>query len=135
MNNSMRASGSLPPPIRRFLGDFVAKSRRVRVARAGLIALALLLAWTLVVEGIDRFVPLPEWVRGALLASELLAAAAVVFQPLHDPLRRRGDWIDASPPIERRNPTLNQRLLAATSPLPPPAGHRRAPPILLPRGT
>src|SRR5258706_9351264 len=123
MNNSMRASGSLPPPIRRFLGDFVAKSRRVRVARAGLIALALLLAWTLVVAGIDRFVPLPEWVRGALLASELLAAAAVVFKPPPEAPQPPPAWVGAPPQIQRPNPTPSPPLADLTSPPLAPAGY------------
>src|SRR5258706_13580650 len=106
----MSAIGLFPPPIRRYLGDFVAKSRRVRVVRAGLIALALLLAWTLVVAGIDRFVPLPQWVRGALLAIELLAAAAGVFKPLPATPPRTVDWIDPPPHNERRQPNLSPRL-------------------------
>jgi hypothetical protein len=126
----MSAVGLFPPPIRRYLGDFVATSRRVRVARAGLIALALLLACMLTVAAVDRFLPLPAWARGLLLVGELLAAAAVMAGPLREALRRRVDWIAASQQIERRNPTLGQRLVTVTSQLLAPARYRGSPQIL-----
>jgi hypothetical protein len=126
----MSAIGLFPPSIRRYLGDFVARSRRVRVARSGLIALALLLAWTLTVAAIDRFVPLSAWVRGMLLAAELFAAATIIFGPLREALLRRIDWVDASQQIERRNPSLGERLVTVTSQLLAPASYRGSPQIL-----
>src|SRR3954451_10900860 len=126
----MSAIALFPTPIRRYLGDFVARSRRIRVARAGLIALALVLAWTLIVAGIDRFLPLPGWARGTLLAGELLAAAAILAGPLRDALRRRINWIDASQEIERRNHSLGQRLVTVTSQLLAPASYRGSAQIL-----
>lgn len=126
----MSAIALFPTPIRRYLGDFVARNRRIRVARAALIALALVLAWTLIVGWIDRFFPISGWARGALLAGELLAAAGILAGPLRDALRRPIDWIDASQEIERRNHSLGQRLVTVTSQLLAPASYRGSAQIL-----
>jgi len=96
------AAPTLPPPIRRYLSDFVAHSRRVRVARAVLLAAAFVLAWTLAVAALDRVLPLPSWLRAALLAIEISAAAAILWRPLRSALRRNVDWVEASAQLERR---------------------------------
>jgi hypothetical protein len=120
----MSAIGLFPSPIRRYLSDFVAKSRRIRVVRAGLIALGFVLAWTLLIGLIDRFTALSTWIRAIFLLVEGTGVVAIMTAPIRAALRRRVDWVEASQQIERHNSTLGQRLVTITSQLLAPAGYR-----------
>src|SRR5207237_7571897 len=73
---------------------------------------------------VDRFVALPALARGILLLLELTGAALLVAKPLHEALRRRVDWVEASEQVERRNGALGQRLVTVTSQLLAPANVR-----------
>jgi hypothetical protein len=120
----MSAIAPFPQPIHRYLREFVARSRRVRLARAALVAVAYVLAWTLIVAVIDRLTAMPGWVRGALLAAEGAAVVGILARPIRDALRRRVDWVEASAQVERRNPAMGQRLVTVTSQLLAPAEYR-----------
>ena len=114
----------LPPAIGRYLGGYVARRRRVRLAVAAVVACAIVLAWTLAVGGIDRAFALPAWARGALLAGEVAAVLAVAARPLRDALGRSVDWVEASRQVERRNAALGERLVTVTSQLLTPPAYR-----------
>src|SRR5437773_1916995 len=107
----MSAIPAFPAPIRRYLDRFVARRRRLRLARAGLLALALVLGCTLVMAWVDRFAALPAWARAVVLIMELTGAALLLARPLHEALRRRVDWVEASEQVEARNGALGQRLV------------------------
>src|SRR6187401_2285280 len=101
----MTALPIFPPPIRRYVADFVARASIVRLVRAILIGLALILASTLLVSLDDRLFAFSPTVRASLLLLQRLAALAIIARPALDLLRRNIDWIDASQQIERRDPT------------------------------
>src|SRR5688572_4465855 len=126
----MSAISVFPAPIRRYLGDYVARSRRLRVVRAGLVTLAFAVAWTLVVALVDRSFALPAWVRVGLLVVQAAGAVAILSGPIRCALRRRVDWVEASVEIERRNAALGQRLVTVTSQLLAPAGYRGSPQMI-----
>jgi hypothetical protein len=120
----MSAIRLFPTPIGRYLSEFVAHGRRVQVARALLVALAVAAAWVLGVAGLDRFVPLPAWARVALLAGLVVAVAGLLARPVVRLFRREVNWVDAAQQVERQNARLGQRLITVTSQLLAPAEYR-----------
>ena len=120
----MSAIAPFPQPIHRYLRDFAARSRRVRLAHAALVAVAYVLAWTLTVGVIDRLTAMPGWVRGALLAAEGAAVVAILARPIRDALQRLVDWVEASAQVERPEPPRGKELAhaadVAAAPIGPP---------------
>jgi hypothetical protein len=108
---------TLPPPIRRFLGEYAAGVRRARLARAALWALAAILTGALIACIIDRLFTLPSISRLTLLCVELGIALVLVARPLRNALRRKLDWIEASEQVERHDRSLGERLVTVTSQL------------------
>src|SRR5690242_6402388 len=126
----MSAIGMFPPQIRRYLGDYVARSRRVGVLRAGLVTVAFAVAWTLLVALVDRAFALPAWARVGLLGFEAFGVIVILARPIRSALRRRVDWVKASAESERRNSSLGQRLVTVTSQLLTPADYRGSPQMI-----
>ena len=115
----------LPPRIRDYIGDFVARARRRALVRAGGLAYLFLLAWALLWCVVDRFLQLGGNYRLLLLVSGLAAAVAIVFRPLAAVLWRRDlDWAAAAAEIERTNPRFGERIVTVTSRLLGPPEHR-----------
>jgi hypothetical protein len=120
----MSAIRLFPTPVGRYLSEFVAHGRRVRVARSLLVSVAVAVAWVLVVAGVDRFVGLPAWARLGLLVGLVVAVVGLVAGPVVRLFRREVDWVEAARQVERRNARLGQRLITVTSQLLAPEAYR-----------
>src|SRR5207302_299794 len=98
-----------------YVYGFVTRDRRLSLLRGLGMAVALLLAWTLVCCAVDRFAQLSPVLRLVLLISGLASAAAVLIGPVRAALRREVDWVGVAGRIERYNPQFAQRLVTVTS--------------------
>lgn len=126
----MTALSTLPPGIRSYLDDFVARTRRAAVSRAVAVAVAVFVTWTLLWCLIDRFTHLPPDLRVAALAVGIVLALVQTVPKLLA-LRRRPDLVSAAAEVERANPRFQQRLLTVTSRVLGAATYRGSDEILL----
>ncbi|HEY2586377.1 MAG TPA: hypothetical protein VGI81_11490 [Tepidisphaeraceae bacterium] len=126
----MTVLSTLPPTIRSYLDDFVARRRRVALARAAGIALAAFLIWMLAWCVVDRFAHLPGGVRLAALFVGIVAAAARIAPALLA-LHRQIDCVAAAEEAERQDARFEQRLVTVTSRLLGAADYRGSDDILI----
>src|SRR5579884_2421891 len=78
----MHQLAALPVATRSYLGDFVARWRKLVVLRALGIGLAVFLAWTIIACGADRLLHLSSVVRLSLLLAGAGAALITIIRPL-----------------------------------------------------
>jgi hypothetical protein len=105
---------SLPPEVRQRLTRMVRRVRRLIWSRGLLAALAVLLAGSLVVMGIDAVVPIySRTVRFALSGLAALAALATAWRALARPLSRRLTLTRMARVLETRHPELQERISSA----------------------
>ncbi len=114
----------LPNPIRLFLADFVARRRRLALAKSSALALAAGLAILLLACMADRLFKLPGAVRAVLLVGDLAVVVMILRRPILDALRGHANWIEAAGQVEAIDPAFAQRLITVTSQLQSPAAHR-----------
>ncbi|HXE51510.1 MAG TPA: hypothetical protein VN541_00760, partial [Tepidisphaeraceae bacterium] len=126
----MTALTTLPPGIRSYLDEFIARSRWLALLRSSGLGTALFLGWMLVACVTDRYVHLPESARVAALLIGIAAFLACVG-PAMLAFRRRPDWVSAAASVERHNPRFRQRLLTVTSRVLGAADYRGSDEILL----
>jgi hypothetical protein len=105
----------LPPPIRELLKRFVRRRRRIAIARAVGIALALAALWLLAWGVVDRLFPLHWIVRSILLLKLVAIVMLVLARPLRALLRRQVDWPQAAKQIEQRDPRFGEALATVVS--------------------
>jgi hypothetical protein len=110
----MTIPAELPAPVARFLGDFVGRSRRLRLIRGAGIAICVFVGWAMVCCTVDRFTHLSSAIRAAMLAigtatSLILAVRPAVLS------RRRPNWVAVAIAAERVNPRFAQKLVTVTS--------------------
>src|SRR6478672_5876562 len=120
----MTAIAALPPSVRSYVSDFVARARRLALARAVGLAAAVFLGWALACCTLERFMHFGSIPRMALVGAAIAAAAAILFRPLRIARRREADVVDAAAEIERHEPRFAQRLLTVVSRLAGPPEHR-----------
>jgi hypothetical protein len=119
-------SDVLPSPIAVAVTQFVARRRRLTLARACGVVLATFIGWMLVVCLIDRLAPLPRGVRLVALIGAVGIGVVLVARPLAHLVRRRFDWIAAAQEMERIEPAMAGRLVTVVSQHVAPAGQRGA---------
>lgn len=110
----MHRLAQLPPPVRLYLHEFVARNRRLAALRALGVGLLIFTLWTLLACAVDRFMQLGVQPRIALLCAGGVIAAACLLAALRR-LRAPVDWVETAAAIERHNPVFGQRLLTVTS--------------------
>ncbi|HSU68148.1 MAG TPA: hypothetical protein VLJ39_14820, partial [Tepidisphaeraceae bacterium] len=122
-------STPLPAGIRRYLADFVARARRLALARAVALGVCAFAGWMLLWCGVDRFAHLPSAFRLVVLA---LGVAFLVFRSVPTLLAfyRKMDWVTTAAEVERHNPQFAQRLVTVTSRLLGAADYRGSDEIL-----
>src|SRR5690348_12221232 len=126
----MTALSTLPPTLRTYLDDFVARARRAALVRGFVAAAARFMGWTILACVADRFLHLHSGVRVAFLVLGAGFAFAAVIRPLLA-MGRRVDWVSAAWEVERHNPALRQRLVTVTSRFLGAADYRGSDEILL----
>jgi len=120
----------LPEPIRNFLADFVARRRRLALAKAAALALAAFLGILLIACTADRLFKLSRGARAILLVGDLAVVAVILRRPIAEAIRPHANWIEAADQVEAIDPTFAQRLTTVTSQLQSPATHRGSPGML-----
>src|SRR5579862_455380 len=125
----MRAVTELPPSIRGFLREALARYRRLLLMRSLGWALFVFLAWLLLLCGLDRVLHLPAFVRGLLLAIGALSALGIMVWPLGQ-MRRPVDWVQVAQFVEDHTSGFGQRLVTVTSQLLDTPEHRGSAQIL-----
>src|SRR6184192_2916925 len=98
----MNAIALLPPPVRSYIVDFVARKRRMVMLKMVGVAVVLTLGWMLLWCVVDRVVALPAGVRLLLLTGNAAVVAGLLYRPVRETLRRDVDWLDATADIESR---------------------------------
>src|SRR3954470_18223046 len=106
----MSSPAALPPQIRRFVGAYVRRRRRIALTVAAALCMCFALAWILAWAVVDRLLALSVPVRFALLACIISGIAVLLSRPLLALVRRRTDWSVAAAQIERNEPALGERL-------------------------
>jgi hypothetical protein len=118
------AAETFPPALADFVQRFVARSRQLRALQAAGIALAFLFTWTLLWCLLDRLLPLPAWIRAALLLIEFAAAMTLLMRPIAKLLTRDVPWHRAAAAIEAADPQFGGALQTTLSQLLMPAEQR-----------
>jgi len=126
----MNAIALLPPPVRSYIVDFVARKRRMVMLKMVGVSVGLTLGWMLVWCVVDRVVALPAGVRLLLLTGNAAVVAGLLYRPVRETLRRDVDWLDATADIESRSTHFAQRLQTVTSQLLSPPEQRGSSEIL-----
>ncbi|MDB5355291.1 MAG: hypothetical protein JWN24_1744 [Phycisphaerales bacterium] len=110
----MQTLEALPLSVQSYLGEFVARRRKLMVVRAIGRALAVFTIWGLLTCGVDRVLHLPGPVRMGLLSAGMVCTLAAWLLALRA-LTRPIDWVEIAGTIERQNPRFGQRLVTVTS--------------------
>jgi len=107
----------IPTPIKRYLGNYIARRRRIALLRSVGVACVFAILWTLLWSFVDRLSPLPVLMRLILLILNALICIAILIPSLRAILHRRFDWITAAAQVERRDSRFAGRLETAVSQL------------------
>jgi hypothetical protein len=127
---SLTTVDPFPPALADFVRRFVARSRQLRAIEAGGIALAFAFTWTLLWCLFDRLLPLPAWIRAALLVMELAVVIALLVRPIGRLLARDVPWHRAAAAIEASDPRFGGALQTALSQMLTPVEQRASPSML-----
>ncbi|HSV16614.1 MAG TPA: hypothetical protein VLI90_20285 [Tepidisphaeraceae bacterium] len=120
----------LPNPIRIYVTDYVARRRRVVIAKAIARAATVFIGWALLMCLADRALNLRAAARLAALLAGVAAFVVLVLPQLRISFRRQFDWLSAAAEIDQLHPILGQRLITVASQYNEPTSHRGSPQIL-----
>lgn len=109
------AAAQIPKALAEPLWRFVLKRRQMAFLRALALALLLVSLWLLSWAVVDRFVPLPVWVRLGLLVVLCGLIYRVMREPLHAIVRGEVDWRGAAWQFEQHSPGLGEALATVVS--------------------